>query len=77
MLKRIYEEEFTEQHVKFSCIIGATLGEISHDHQQFLKLMDQETSKVNSHYVVPLTLKSKDVNLSNNRVLALKRLNCL
>ena len=45
--------------------------------QQFLKLMDQEAIKVDDHYIVHLPLKSKDVNLPNNRVLALKRLNCL
>ena len=77
MLKRICEGELTEQQVKFIIIIGETLGEISHDHQQFLKLIDQETIKVNGLYVVPLPLKSKDVNLLYNRVLALKRLNCL
>ena len=72
MLKRIYEGKFTEQQVKFSTIIGKTLGEISHDDQQFLKLMDQETLKLNGHYAVPLLLKPKDVNLHNNRGLALK-----
>ena len=77
MLKRIYEGDFTEQQIKFSSIIDETLGEISHDDQQFLKLMNQETIKVDGHYVVSLPLKSKDVNLRNNRVLALKRLNCL
>ena len=40
MLKKIYEGEFTEQQGKFSSIIGEPLGEISHDDQQFLKLMD-------------------------------------
>ena len=74
MLKRIYEVEFTEQQVKFNNIIGETLGEISHDDQQFLKLM---VLKVNGHYAVPLLLKSKDVNLPSNSVLAIKRLNCL
>ena len=39
--------------------------------------MDQEIIRVDDHYIVPLPLKSKDVNLPNNRVLALKRLNCL
>ena len=63
--------------MKFSSIIGKPLGEISHNDQQFLKLMDQETIKVDGHYVVPLPLKSKDVNLPNNRALALRRLNCL
>ena len=77
MLKKIYEGEFTEQQGKFSSIIGEPLGEISHDDQQFLKLMDQETIKIDCHYVVPLPLKSKHVNLPNNRVLALKKLNCL
>ena len=77
MLKKICEGEYTKQQVKFNSIIGEPLGEISHDDQQLLKLMDQETIKVDGHYVVPLPLKSKDVNLLNNIVLALKRLNCL
>ena len=38
--------------------------------------MDQEAIKVDGHYVVPLPLKSKDVNLPNNRVL-IKTLNSL
>ena len=63
--------------MKFSNFIGKPLGEISRDDQQFLKLMDQETVKVDAHYVVPLPLKSEDVSLPNNRVLALKKLNCL
>ena len=77
ILKKIYEGELTEQQVKFSNFIGKPLGEISHDDQQFLKLMDQETVKVDAYYVVPLPLKSEDVSLPNNRVLALKKLNCL
>ena len=77
LLKRIYRGEFTEQQVKFSSIIGETLGEISHNDQRFLKLMNQETMKVNDDYVVPVTLKAKDVNLPNNRGLAIRRLNCL
>ena len=77
MLKKIYEREFTEQQAKFSSTISEPLGEISHDDQQFLKLMDQQTIKVDGHCVVPLPLKSKDVNLPNNVVLALKKLNCL
>ena len=77
MLKKIYKGEFTEEQAKFSNIIVEPLGEILHDDQQFLKLMDQETIKIDGHYVVPLPLKSKDVNLPNNRVLARKSQNCL
>ena len=36
MLKRIFEGEFTEQQVKFSCIICETLGKVS-----WTKLMDE------------------------------------
>ena len=74
MVKKIYEGEFTEQQAKFSSIIGEPLGEISQNDKQFLNLMDQKTINVNGCYVVPLSLKLKDVNLRNNRVLALKRL---
>ena len=62
--------------MEFSSIIGETLREISNNDRQFLKLMDQKTIKEHGHYVVPLPLKSKNVNLRYNRVLALKRLNC-
>ena len=73
VIQKIYRTgKFTEQQVKFSTIIGKTLAEISHDDQQFLKLMDQETLKLNGHYAVPLLLKPKDVNLQNSRGLALK-----
>ena len=59
MLKRMYEGKFTEQQMKLSSIIDQTLGEILHDDQQFLKLMDQETIKVDGYYVVSLLLKSR------------------
>ena len=49
MLKKICEGEFTEQQVKFSSIIGEPLAEISHYDQQFLKLMNQETIKIDGH----------------------------
>ena len=49
MLKKICEGEFTEQQVKFSSIIGEPLAEISHYDQQFLKLMNQKTIKVDGH----------------------------
>ena len=62
--------------MEFSSIIGETLREISNNDRQFLKLMDQKTIKKHGHYVVSLPLKSKNVNLRYNRVLALKRLNC-
>ena len=71
MLKKIYEGELTEQQAKFSSTISELLGEISHDDQKFLKLMDQETMKVYGHYVIHLPLKSKNVNLPKNRLLAL------
>ena len=67
MLNRIYERESTEQ-VKFSSIIGEILGEISHNDQLLLKLMDQETIKERGHYAVPLPLRSMDDNLPNNSV---------
>ena len=67
----------TEQQVKFSNIIDERLEKISHDDQQFLKLMNQETIQVDGHFAVPLLLKSKYVNLPNKRGLALKRLNCV
>ena len=77
MVKKIYEGECTEQQAKFSSIIGEPLEEISQNDKQSLNLMDQKTIKVNGRYVVPLSLTLKDVNLRNNRLLALKRLKCL
>ena len=77
MLKRLYEQEFTEPPNKFSSIIGEALREVSYDDQIFLKLMDQETVQVSNHYQVPLPLKSPDVNFSNNKSVTKKKLSNL
>ena len=41
---------------------------------RFLKLLNQESRLVDGHYQVPLPFGKSDVNLPNNRFLAMKRL---
>ena len=76
MLKKIYEQEFTEAGMRFTSVIGETTGDVSYDDQIFLRLMDQETVQVDNHYV-PLPLKSTDVTFPNKKSAAMKRLNSL
>ena len=77
MLKKIFEQEFTEPNMRFTSVIGETTGDVSFDDQIFLRLMDQETVQVDNHYEVPLALKSTDVTFPNNKSAAMKRLNSL
>ena len=77
MLKKIYEQEFTEPNMRFTSVIGETTGDVSFDNQIFLRIMDQETVQVDNHYEVPLPLKSTDVTFPNNKSAAMKRLNSL
>ena len=77
MLKKIYEQEFTEAGMRFTSVIGETTGDVSYDDQIFLRLMDQETVQVDNHYEVPLPLKSTDVTFPNKKSAAMKRLNSL
>ena len=76
MLKKIYEQEFTEPNMRFTSVIGETTGDVSFDDQIFLRIMDQETVQVDNHYEVPLPLKSTDVTFPN-KTAAMKRLNSL
>ena len=77
LLKRIYEEDFTEPGITFTSFIGETTGEMFYDDQIFSRLMDQETVQVDNHCEVPLPLKSTDVTFRNNKSAAMKRLNSL
>ena len=77
MLKKIYEQEFTEPNMRFTIVTGETAGDMSYDNQIFLRLMDREIVQVVNHYEVLLPLKSTDVNFPNNKSAAMKRLNSL
>ena len=60
MLKKNYEQEFTEPNMRLTSVIGETTGDMSYNDQIFLRLMDQETVQVDNHYEVPLPLKSTE-----------------
>ena len=77
MLKKIYEQEFTEPYMRFTSVIGERSGYVSYDDQIFLRSMDQETAQVDNHYEVSLPLKSTDVTFPSNKSAAMKMLNSL
>ena len=77
MLKKIYEQEFTEPNMRFASVIGETTADLSYDDQIFLRLMDQETVQVDNHYEILLPLESTDVTFPNKKSAATKRLNSL
>ena len=77
MLKKIYEQEFTEPNMRFASVIGETTGDVSYDDQIFLRLMDQETVQVDNHYEILLPLESTDATFPNKNSAAMKRLNSL
>ena len=61
ILKKMYEQEFTEPNMRFTSVTGETAGDVSYDNQIFLRLMGQEAVQVDSHYEVPLPLKLTDL----------------
>ena len=77
MLKKIYEQVFTEAYMRFTSVVGETTESVSYDGQIFLRLMGQETLQVDNHYEVPLPLKSTVVTFPNNKSAAMKRLKSL
>ena len=52
VLKKIYEQEFTEPNMRFISVIGKTTGDAYYVDQIFLRLMDQETV-----YTLTITMK--------------------
>ena len=64
--------------MRFTSFTGEKTGDVSHDHQIFLRLMEKETVQGDNNYEVLLPLKSMDVTFPNNKSAAMKSLNkCL
>ena len=50
---------------------------MSQDNKKFLNIVEKGTKLVNGHYEIPLPVRSQEVNLPNNRIQAVKRIDCL
>ena len=49
-------------------------GEVLHEDQKFMKIVDRGTSKKGDHYVIPLPFRDPSLVLPNNRKHAIQRL---
>ena len=70
-LNRLLMQEFCERNQETS---GSTLQVASQEDFLFLRKMEESIHMNNGHYEMPLPLRNGDVQLPNNRQLALKRL---
>ena len=74
MLQKIYLHEFTEPQLKNDISLSELKNGISIEDQKFLKVMQENTVLVNSHYQIPPPPKDSDVKFPDNRKQAEKRL---
>ena len=76
LLKKLYQNEFTEQQLKVPHPLAECLEnvqEFSQNDVKFLKIMKKEAKFEDGHYVLPLPLKS-EIDMPNNRSQVLHRL---
>ena len=66
-LEKIYDADFVESQVLPENGIYESLSEVSVDDLSFLKSMEENCSRYENHYVLPLRFRNKDINLPNNR----------
>ena len=74
MLTAIYNADFNEEktgRLRHSLI---NIEEISFEDRKFLKMMDENSTKVANHYQLPLLLKNESMIFPDNRHLGEKRL---
>ena len=73
MFQAMYRHDFNKTElVKASTLLKC--GEVSHEDQLFMEIVDRGTSKKNDHYVVPLPFRAPSLKLPNNRKHAIQRL---
>ena len=73
MFQAMYRHDFNKTElVKASTLLKC--GEVSHEDQLFMEIVDRGTSKKNDHYVVPLPFHAPSLKLPNNRKHAIQRL---
>ena len=72
VMQRMYQLDFIEPRTKFKGLMTNRLDEISYENKKFLKIMEDLVVKVGNHYKTPLLLRSPEITLPNNRVMAEK-----
>ena len=69
MLKKIYNDDFTESYHMANKEVGT-----SQEDERFLQILEEGAKLVNGHYEIPLPFRRVDIQLPNNKVQAEKRL---
>ena len=74
MLIAIYNADFNEEKTGRLAHSLVNIEEISFEDRKFLKMMDENSTKVGNHYQLPLALKNESIIFPDNQHLAEKRL---
>ena len=77
MLTAIYNADFNEKKTGRLGHSLVNIEEVSFEGRKFLKMMDENSTKVGNHYQLPLLLKNKSIIFPDNRPSAEKSLHCL
>ena len=77
MLTAIYNADFNEEKTGRSGHSLSNIEKISFEDRKFLKIMDENSTKVGNYYQLPLPLKNESIIFPDNRRLADRRLHYL
>ena len=66
MFQAMYRHDFNEPEL-VGAITTLKCGEVSHEDQKFMEIVDRGTAKKNDYYVIPLPFRDPSSMLPNNR----------
>ena len=66
MFQAMYRHDFNEPEL-VGAITTLKCGEVSHEDQKFMEIVDRGTAKKNDYYVIPLPFRDPSLMLPNNR----------
>ena len=73
MWQRMYELDFVEPKMLSNNVMTDKLEEICYEDKRFLRIMNEQTIKVDNHYQRPLPLRNPAMMLPSNRRIVEKR----
>ena len=74
ILKKLYITDFNKPCLQDADPVTKGPKEISCEDKRFLEIMQNDTSKVEKHHQLPLSLRNGNMSLPNNRNMVGKRL---
>ena len=74
MFKMMYRNDFNEPDITVADGVSGSLDELSFEDKRYLDIVDNRTTKKDSHYAVPLPFRDDKLVMPNNKDQAYRRL---